>query len=283
MRLLKWYPPISELFGVHDHNAYIEHSIDNNELVLYCKSPESSWNNLAATWHPVSHVFKPIPIQIEDPKILYWELTVEIEQKGKGNAMGLMITNANLSSHMPGWERGTYAMHSDDGHAYYNNDSTIFNCKSFAYGPAYQTPGVVIGCGYNFITSQIFFTHNGLLIGPAFVIPSLLKVGEICPCIGMMTPNSIYRVNVGQKPFMFNIDAYICGENIETFNLTFDESEAGVNHYRVSRKDTIEKMQTGGPNFLQVFTPSGPTQLINTDDNSDSDEISDHENTEDSS
>jgi len=232
----------------------------------------------------VNHVFKPISVQVDGPKILYWEIYVIEERKGRGNGMGFMIKNADLTQHMPGWERGTYAMHSDDGHAYYNNDSTIYNCKSFAFGPAYQDSGIIIGCGYNFSTREIFFTHNGLMIGVAFVIPNPLEVGEIFPCVGMSTPRSLWRVNLGQRPFAFNIDCYICGENVEILNgLTFDESEAGSNHYRVSRKDTIEKIQKG-ENFLQAFIPEQnnipPTQPIRNEEGMDMTEESEEDSEE---
>jgi len=195
------------------------------------------------------------------------ELTVINEDKGTGNAMGLMIKSADLSLYMPGWEPGTYAMHSDDGHAYFNNDTSIYHCKSFAFGPAYQQAGVVIGCGYNFSTREIFFTHNGLMIGVAFVIPNTLEIGDICPCVGMKTIGSVWRINVGQKPFLFNIDGYICGDNIEELNgLIFDESEAGTSQYRMSRSDTIEKMKKG-ENFLKAFVPLNSTVEPTEQDN----------------
>jgi len=255
-RSTRWYPKIEDLFGERDHNDYIFHSINNNDLLLQCSAPKSLWGNTAGTWHPVSHTWNPIPINIDNAKVFYWELIVQDEEKGQGNAMGLMIKSADLSKHMPGWEPGTYAMHSDDGHAYYNNKSSIYECKSFAFGPAYQTNGVIIGCGYNFLTREVFFTHNGLLIGVPFLIPNQLEVSDISPCIGMMTQRSIYRINVGQKPFAFNIDAYICGENIEKMtDLTFDESDTDLSdHYRISRKETIEKIGQG-QNFLQEFVP----------------------------
>jgi len=171
--------------------------------------------------------------------------------KKNGNGIGLMLKGASLNNHLPGWEKGTYAMHSDDGNAYYNNDDSIYSCKSFAFGPAYQRKGAVVGCGYNFNTREVFFTHEGQLIGSPFSLPNKVEVGGIVPCVGLHTSHSIWAINLGFLPFKFNIDAYICGEDVEKLE-DFQYNESLSSTYHISRKEIADIIATGG-NFLVEF------------------------------
>ena len=59
---------------------------------------------------------------------------------------------------MPGWRRGSWGYHGDDGKKYgvlnYDNDGDI-------YGPTYGT-GDTVGCGVDFTSGCAFFTKNGV-------------------------------------------------------------------------------------------------------------------------
>lgn len=59
---------------------------------------------------------------------------------------------------MPGWSKGSWGYHGDDGNIYseYGTGSN--------YGPRYST-GDVIGCGYLGETGSIFYTKNRKFLG----------------------------------------------------------------------------------------------------------------------
>jgi len=104
---------------------------------------------------------------------------------------------------------------------------------------------------------KFFFTQEGQFIGVAFTLPNQVEVGGIVPCIGMHTPRSTWAVNLGKYPFKFNIDAYICGDNIEKLEgFQYEERES---QYLVTRQQ-IDEMAARGENFLNVFIPSSNVQ-----------------------
>jgi len=261
-RHTRWYPLETEMFDLEDHNQYILKSDTSLEFCLVY-SPQGGVfrqsDSMCGNWYQLSHLLEPVPLCVEGTQVLYYEITVKMEIQGHGNGLGLMLKGADLNHHMPGWEQGSYAMHSDDGNAYYNNSPSIYSCKSFAYGPSFQRNGAVIGCGYNFKTKEVFFTQEGQFIGVAFTLPNQVEVGGIVPCIGMHTPRSTWAVNLGKYPFKFNIDAYICGDNIEKLEgFQYEERES---NYLVTRQQ-IDEMAARGENFLNVFIPSSTVQEI---------------------
>jgi len=195
----------------------------------------------------ISHTLQPIPLTVGGRRVLYYEVFIREEPPSHGNGVGLLLKGMKLNDYMPGWVKGSYGLHSDNGNAYYNNEINIHKCKGFAFSPPFQRNGAVIGCGYNFKTREIFFTMDGQYIGVAFNLPDEVEVGDIVPCIGMLSKNSYYTLNLGHFPFVFNIDAYICGGNLEKLeNIIFDESHSS---FRLYRKD-IEDMFKRGENFL---------------------------------
>lgn len=248
-RHTRWYPLESEMFEEADHNTFISRSNKYQGFCLeYVMDRGFLADNRCGNWQMRSHTLQPIPLNVGGSKVLYYEVIVSDEPVLSGNGVGLLLSGISLNNHMPGWEKGSYAIHSDNGNAYYNNESTIYQCKGFAYAPAFQRNNAVIGCGYNFKTKEIFFTIDGQFIGVAFNLPDEVPVGDIAPCIGMLSKNSYYTVNLGHFPFVFNIDAYICGDNVEKLeNVILDETDSSS--YRMYRKD-IEEMLKRGENFL---------------------------------
>jgi hypothetical protein len=59
---------------------------------------------------------------------------------------------------MPGWHKGSWGYHSDDGNLFAERGA------GERYGPTYQTNDIV-GCGGSIIRKTIFFTKNGLCLG----------------------------------------------------------------------------------------------------------------------
>ncbi|KAL9046246.1 MAG: hypothetical protein Q9214_000873 [Letrouitia sp. 1 TL-2023] len=73
------------------------------------------------------------------------------------------------------------------------------------YGPTFTT-GDIVGCGVNFMTGCAFFTKNGVFQGNAF---KDLKEGVIYPSVGMKHPQVHLSINLGQRPFVFDIDGMV--------------------------------------------------------------------------
>jgi len=59
---------------------------------------------------------------------------------------------------MPGWKRGSWAYHGDDGQLFLENG------RGREFGDLYRA-GDVVGCGANIDTDELFFTRNGTWIG----------------------------------------------------------------------------------------------------------------------
>lgn len=129
--------------------------------------------------------------------LYYFEVTV-IDQGDTGRiGIGLCESKVILAK-MPGWERGSYAYHGDDG-LLFRQSGTSGN----RYGPKYGTKDV-IGCCWDFVDNIMFFTKNSENLGPAFHNIT----GELFPTIGMQSSSAQILANFGATPFKFNIEAY---------------------------------------------------------------------------
>lgn len=131
--------------------------------------------------------------------VAYFELTVL--NKGKTGSLGIGWGSENWGKtwkgRMPGWNEGSWGYHGDDGRIFEANKYRI-------WGPTWND-GDVIGAGYNFDRDILFFTKNGLYLGDAF---KGRKLGKIYPIVGLHSINEEVSINVGQKPFVFDLIAY---------------------------------------------------------------------------
>jgi len=94
----------------------------------------------------------------------------------------------------PGWQTESYAYHGDDGNKFSNGEHNRF-------GPRFTT-GDIIGCGYNNVTKEIFYTKNGQFVGVAFEnCPNSLY-----PTVALASPGERIHVNFGQTPFLFDFN-----------------------------------------------------------------------------
>ena len=59
---------------------------------------------------------------------------------------------------MPGWKKGSWAYHGDDGKLFMNGDQGV------QFGDTYGV-GDVIGCGSDMDKDEFFFTKNGTRVG----------------------------------------------------------------------------------------------------------------------
>lgn len=71
--------------------------------------------------------------------------------------IGLSTSEVNLSR-LPGWDKGSYGYHGDDGHSFCSSGSGI------VYGPTFTT-GDYVGCCVNFLENSCFYTRNGYNLG----------------------------------------------------------------------------------------------------------------------
>jgi Ran-binding protein 9/10 len=72
-------------------------------------------------------------------------------------AIGLCKSESRNTG-MPGWSRGSWAYHGDDGNIFAEMGT------GSSYGPTYST-GDVVGCGIDLQSGTIFFTKNGEHLG----------------------------------------------------------------------------------------------------------------------
>ena len=78
--------------------------------------------------------------------------------------MGIGLSTKEVSlNRLPGWDKGSYGYHGDDGHSFCSSGSGI------AYGPTFTT-GDVVGCCVNFLENTCFYTRNGHNIGNSFFL-----------------------------------------------------------------------------------------------------------------
>ncbi|CAF1382552.1 unnamed protein product [Rotaria sp. Silwood1] len=160
----------------------------NNLLVTY-KGPGKSHKDAASVRS--DHPIPPLT------GIYYYE--IKIISKGRDGYMGIGLSTSEVNlNRLPGWDKGSYGYHGDDGHSFCSSGAGI------AYGPTFTT-GDFVGCCVNFLENSCFYTHNGYNIGTSFKdIPA-----EVYPTVGLQTPLEAIEANFGLSPFKFDIDKYM--------------------------------------------------------------------------
>ncbi|KAM7212774.1 Ankyrin repeat-containing domain protein [Rhypophila decipiens] len=89
---------------------------------------------------------------------------------------------------MPGWFKGSWAYHADDGQIFIESGQHI-RTVSRDFGPRGQFgAGDTAGVYLNLNTGEAFYTLNGkkLDMGPSFVLKNLTR-GKVYPCVGVDT------------------------------------------------------------------------------------------------
>lgn len=99
-----------------------------------------------------------------DALVCYFELTVLAGGRDRAVAIGMISPQSALNK-QPGWSSETFGYHGDDG--------KIFHFTGMGKewtGTAYAV-GDTVGCGWQPVTGDVFFTLNGRFIDYAFVFP----------------------------------------------------------------------------------------------------------------
>ncbi|KAJ3032107.1 UNVERIFIED_CONTAM: hypothetical protein HDU68_004417, partial [Siphonaria sp. JEL0065] len=87
--------------------------------------------------------------------------------------------------------------------------------ESEPYGPKFKQ-GDVIGCGFDWDSRSVFFTLNGRNLGIAFMNIETKGSLALYPAIGLHDPSEVVAVNLGDKPFRFNLDEFVESEKQKT-------------------------------------------------------------------
>ncbi|XP_054164353.1 ran-binding protein 9-like [Oppia nitens] len=155
--------------------------------------------------------------------LYYYE--IKIISKGRDGYMGIGLAAQGVNmQRLPGWDKQSYGYHGDDGHSF-NSSGT-----GQPYGPTFTT-GDIIGCGYNLILGNCFYTKNGLNLGVAF---SDLPNVPLYPTVGLQTPGEEVEANFGMQPFCYDIEEDIIAlkkhltESIVEFPVKYTEWQTTI-------------------------------------------------------
>ena len=116
-------------------------------------------------------------------------------------SVGLSTPAFNLKRKQTGWDGDSIGYHGDDGFIYHAGGTGVFQ-----YGPRFGA-GDTVGCGLHLRSREVFFTLNGMYLGPAFVLTRLaLRTPLILrPTVGVDSRQKV-SLNFGLSgPFRFDI------------------------------------------------------------------------------
>ena len=92
-----------------------------------------------------------------------------------------------------------------NSYGYLVDDGTIRAARSIkTYGSTFTT-GDVIGCCFNLVEKQIFFTKNGKKLDIAI---KGVNSTTLFPTLAMQSPGEV-EANFGQSEFIFDFDKYL--------------------------------------------------------------------------
>lgn len=114
---------------------------------------------------PLYSVTQHDPLRFGQPKTIYYE--VKLRANSPNVFIGLGFTALPYPSfRMPGWHRGSLAIHGDDGHKYINDrwGGQSFT-DEFRRGDTYGIGMTLRAIGQAKPQVDIFFTHNGTMTG----------------------------------------------------------------------------------------------------------------------
>ena len=189
-RLVQLYPyvDISELplcWSSKDKANFI--ALSENNLKVHYKGNGKNHKDAASVRTAV-----PIPASC----LLYY-FEIKVLSKGRDGYMGIGLAAQGVNmQRLPGWDKQSYGYHGDDGNSFGSSGT------GQPYGPVFTTHDTV-GCGYNIVENNCFFTKNGYNLGIAFHdLPNV----PLYPTVGLQTPGEEVEANFGLEPFKYDIE-----------------------------------------------------------------------------
>ncbi|KAH8867514.1 hypothetical protein KSF78_0003722 [Schistosoma japonicum] len=151
----------------------------------------------------------PIPVSCS---VYYFEITVNVKSRSGLLALGVCSSRSSTNE-WPGMEFTSYGYHSNSGTIYHNSKELPISAPSFGESD-------IIGCGVNFVNNSVFFTKNGVFIGPISAGKKLPH--PVYPCIAFACPNCHVSINFGHHKFAYNIGQYIARERAVAISTAVD-------------------------------------------------------------
>lgn len=102
----------------------------------------------------------------------------------------------------PGWKPNSLGYHGDDGNLYLGAGLPASPHKKQAQPFA---NGDVVGCGYDPMNGQVFWTVNGALIAHC---ASDVPTRQYYPCVALRGQATSVELNFGSKPFRFELSSW---------------------------------------------------------------------------
>ncbi|CAH8633362.1 unnamed protein product [Heterobilharzia americana] len=167
-----------------------------------------------------SHVHQtvlPVVIKADNPipvscSVYYFEITVNVKSRSGLLALGVCSSRSSTNE-WPGMEFTSYGYHSNSGTVYHNSKELPVSAPTFGESD-------IIGCGVNFVNNSVFFTKNGVFIGPISAGKKLPH--PVYPCIAFACPNCHVSINFGHHKFAFDIGQYIGRERAMAVSTAVD-------------------------------------------------------------
>ncbi|RTE82800.1 hypothetical protein BHE90_002705 [Fusarium euwallaceae] len=147
------------------------------------------------------------------PSGKYFYFEVEVLGDSESGVVGIgFCGSSNLDDQMPGWFKGSWGYHGDDGRLFIESDTGAAPSSDFGEDGEFKS-GDIVGACLNMDTGQGFCTRNGkkLNMGNAFKDhEDSFKYGKMYPCVGFDVGEDgeglCVRVNFdgsGNHPFMY--------------------------------------------------------------------------------
>lgn len=129
--------------------------------------------------------------------------------------VGLGFCDSNESYHgMPGWDIGSWGLHGDDGHLFFEGDKAT-ESSDLGQKSTFQASDV-IGCGMDMETGEGFCVKNG----------KRLDLGELAIDFYHRCPSRCANAALGNPPFKW--DKFKYGKLYPCVGIVVDEDSAGL-------------------------------------------------------
>jgi len=138
------------------------------------------------------------PASQELDSVWYYEICLAGDTKisKPRMAIGFALTPIMHFRGQVGWMDGTVGYHGDDGKLYFEK---LRGGEDI--GPAWLC-GDVVGCGWDTVSQEVFFTHNGNLLERRVSVASWSGC-DMYPTISSKTPGLVFQVRMSEEEWLY--------------------------------------------------------------------------------